>query len=102
VPPTNSASDEAKLKKIQHYIDRYLQHKNSFEKNDERMRKYFKIFNEKSKEPISQLHYSLGNCMEFYIYALKYVTKSRMFIYNTYPLAFNIKNKAALDLFSES
>ena len=66
------------------------------------MRKYFKTFSEASKEPIALLHYSLGNCMEFYIYALKYVTKSRMFIYNTYPLAFNIKNKAALDLFSES
>lgn len=89
------------MKKLQFYIDRFLEHRKSLEQMDEAFCKLLDRFNIKNTE-LWILNGNIKGCLDFYKEAVSFGCLCRSFITYTYALAFKITNKRQENLFTES
>lgn len=99
--------EEKKMKKLEFYIDRYMENKQSFQKSQTQIRKLVtKVWEKKPSKPRGTPMYELRlltpDLWDFYLAGLQFVIKCRNFICFTYALAFNIKNGEMLELYAEN
>ena len=103
----DSKIEETKMKKLEFYIDRYMENKQSFQKNQTQIRKLVqKVWKKKDGKvigtPMFELRLLDPRLWDFYLSGLQFVAKCRNFICYTYALAFNIRNGDMLELYAEN
>ena len=93
--------EEKDLKRLQFFVDRFLEHIKAIENQDEKLTNLLdRLANENSE--LYKAKEVLKNFIAFYIDCLKFSIVSRNFIAYTYPLAYRIKNLDLYNLFAEN
>lgn len=101
--------NERNMKKVQFYLERYADTKNTYKANKSSIIKTKSIIDKISKSMCNESesmtqgqNITLSIDFDFYFKALKLVAKARDFMANTYILANNIVNEYLIDLFAEN
>lgn len=98
----NKKGDEY-LKRLDFYINRYLEHKRGLEINDEKIKQHLKLLSQKSNSPFFKINTEISpGYLDFYIAALKFLVKCRSFIVYTYPIGFKILDSNESALFAQN
>lgn len=90
------------MKRLQFFIDRYIQHKKSLEIADDKIQGLISEMQNPHSELFELNNKILPQCLDFYLDSYKFNSLGRSFIVYTYPLAFKIKNENLYLLFSEN
>lgn len=102
-PSEADTKGEQYKKRLQFYIDRFLEHKRGLEMNDDKIKDHIKLLEKKSGSDYWKLNTEVTpGCLDFYIEALKFSAKCRSFIVYTYPLGFKIIDGDQSYLFAQT
>jgi len=102
--PAKGKHSERYLKRLQFFVDRYTEHQRALEMNDDKIKEHIQLLNGKLEETDYfrlNSHITPG-CLDFYLEALKFITKCRSFIVYTYPIGFKIMDENRNSLFSQT
>lgn len=95
----------AALKRLEFYMDRYMEHKKSLDLSKEKIADHLLKFNPKQTNsmPLLLLNTEIvPGCLDFYLEALQYSALCRSFVVFTYPFSYKIVNKQKELLFAEN
>ena len=82
-------------------MDRFLEHKRGLEINDEKIKAHLKSLMKESKSDFHKLNSEVTpGSLNFFVDALKFVSKCRSFIVYTYPIGFKTLDPNDTDLFA--
>lgn len=80
-----------------------MEHKRALEINDDKIKSYLKLLTKESRSEFYKINTKVTpGSLNFYIDALKFVSKCRSFIVYTYPIGFKILDSNQADLFAQS
>jgi ariadne-1 len=101
--PDKDKFSENYLKRLQFFVDRYIEHKRALEMNDNKIKEHIEMLHGEKLNDFSNLNkFITPGCLDFYLEALKFITKCRSFIVYTYPIGFKIMDENRNSLFSQT
>lgn len=104
-PKEEEEDDVESLKRLEFYMDRFMEHKNSLDHAKEEVHLLRNELNPQltSNHKLCRLNSEVyPNCLDFYLEALEFSAKCRSFIVYTYPISFKIYNEQTSALFAEN
>lgn len=99
---TNDTKDQAALKRIQYFTDRFGAHKKSLEVSESKYREIWALMQDPDHVVHKMNTHITPKSLDFYLEAKKTIIQGRSFVAYTYPLAYFIKNEVELNLFLQT
>lgn len=94
--------DQAALKRIQYFTDRFGAHRKSLEVSEQKFREIWGLINDPEHVVHLMNTQVIPGSLEFYLEAKRTILQGRSFVAYTYPLAYFIKNEVELNLFLQT